>query len=716
MSLAKTYGYIKYFHPSDEAANLDWNSFAILASKRVSVSENLEETLKELFLPIAPSIQFQRDGFTLDTRALLNKDIDSLQDIYWLHLGNGKGKIGNNYKSMRTYRKAYVLPQSNDDYGGIKRSLDVTKLRGKEIKIISTAKPNSEYMGNPLLRVSIKSKNGKWKSYDSSDEKLIKNTWNPLSVSTSIPENAEKVNLHLACLTMNGAVDIDYIKLQVKEDEKWVDFRLENSEFDNTDSFDKDWRPWGDNHEFKLVDKNGTQFLKVSRNSGVLKDVPFLFKTDSLKKRFLKKNIGSDLKLIFPIVLKGNKTTTFPIPNQENLRQLLIDIESTSLKINIEDEHTRLANIIKTWSTFQHFFPYFDLATVDWEEQFYKAIEKNESDKTYEDHLSTLKLMVSPLRDSHIGVYSFSLDLFYPPISWELIEEKLVVTNVLDTTLVIKPGDIITKVNGKPWKNHWNESYKRVSGATGTRRNYRNIKESLTGSENSNFSIEVSSSTQEIHLKRNLIEGLYDRMLSKKVMTFKEIEPDIFYVNLSRMPWQQLKEKLPEIIKAKGVVFDLRGYPRGGMMNLLSHITRDSIQLHQSFTPKMIYPDELGSSFLKLDQQFIAPVEPYINVKKVFLTNGVALSYSESFLIPIEYYGLADIVGEPTGGSTGNTNNIYLFGDIVIPWTGRKVLRQDESVFHGRGVLPNHPVNKTIRGTKEEKDEYLEYALKLIKG
>ena len=28
-TFAKLYGYVKYFHPADEAANIDWNKFAI---------------------------------------------------------------------------------------------------------------------------------------------------------------------------------------------------------------------------------------------------------------------------------------------------------------------------------------------------------------------------------------------------------------------------------------------------------------------------------------------------------------------------------------------------------------------------------------------------------------------------------------------------------------------------------------------------------------
>ena len=36
----KLYGYVKYFHPSDEAAELDWDAFAIYGSNEILNSSN----------------------------------------------------------------------------------------------------------------------------------------------------------------------------------------------------------------------------------------------------------------------------------------------------------------------------------------------------------------------------------------------------------------------------------------------------------------------------------------------------------------------------------------------------------------------------------------------------------------------------------------------------------------------------------------------------
>lgn len=70
VTFAKLYGYVKYFHPSDEAASIDWERFAIYGAQRVENardSRELRRRLEGLFLPIAPSIKLygQTDARTI---------------------------------------------------------------------------------------------------------------------------------------------------------------------------------------------------------------------------------------------------------------------------------------------------------------------------------------------------------------------------------------------------------------------------------------------------------------------------------------------------------------------------------------------------------------------------------------------------------------------------------------------------------------------------
>jgi C-terminal processing protease CtpA/Prc len=100
---AKLYGYVRFFHPSDEAATLDWDRFAMLGAQRVrdaADEDALRTALRELFEPI-----------TKDLRVMAAADRDQRPDradaaagqpmTNWQHLGVRLSPQSPLYKSRR---------------------------------------------------------------------------------------------------------------------------------------------------------------------------------------------------------------------------------------------------------------------------------------------------------------------------------------------------------------------------------------------------------------------------------------------------------------------------------------------------------------------------------------------------------------------------------------------------------------------------------------
>jgi len=111
VTFAKAYGYVKYFHPSDEAANIDWNNFAAFGAQEVLNCKNESELigkLKDLFGPIAPGIVFSKTKVEYDFQKITPKNIDDYLPTYWQHKGvsTGMNMRGNTYKSVRVNRQA----------------------------------------------------------------------------------------------------------------------------------------------------------------------------------------------------------------------------------------------------------------------------------------------------------------------------------------------------------------------------------------------------------------------------------------------------------------------------------------------------------------------------------------------------------------------------------------------------------------------------------
>jgi C-terminal processing protease CtpA/Prc len=192
------------------------------------------------------------------------------------------------------------------------------------------------------------------------------------------------------------------------------------------------------------------------------------------------------------------------------------------------------------------------------------------------------------------------------------------------------------------------------------------------------------------------------------------LENNVFYVDLDRAPWQDIQPLLEGMAKARGVIFDLRGYPKGNH-GVLSHLlTEDDTSVSWMQVPHIIHPDaENPVEPQKLGWNLPAR-EPRFQGKAVFITDGRAISYAESVLSFVEHYRLAEIVGQPTAGANGNINPFTLPGNFRIVWTGMKVVKHDGAQHHLIGIQPTVPAVRTIRGVREGRDELFERALEII--
>jgi hypothetical protein len=91
-AFTKLYGYIRFFHPSDEAQKIDWERFAVFGMQKVydaGSTEQLREALIKLFLPIAPTLEIDSvatlPGY--EKTSFMPPDVSNLKKVYWQHSG-----------------------------------------------------------------------------------------------------------------------------------------------------------------------------------------------------------------------------------------------------------------------------------------------------------------------------------------------------------------------------------------------------------------------------------------------------------------------------------------------------------------------------------------------------------------------------------------------------------------------------------------------------
>jgi len=104
-AFAKLYGYVRFFHPSDEASKIDWDRFAVYGVGRIQdlkSRDKLISELKALFLPAAPSALIYKTGYKPKRDVnILPENADNLEFIAWRHVGVKLIEKQNIYNSRR---------------------------------------------------------------------------------------------------------------------------------------------------------------------------------------------------------------------------------------------------------------------------------------------------------------------------------------------------------------------------------------------------------------------------------------------------------------------------------------------------------------------------------------------------------------------------------------------------------------------------------------
>ncbi|WP_339710104.1 S41 family peptidase [uncultured Kriegella sp.] len=714
-AFASVYGYVKYFHPSDGVSEIDWTAFAIYGANLVEKCESKKEltnTFNTLFKPIAPSINFsttKSDKYNLTT--ITPKNLEGFKPTFWQHSGVA---IGMDPQLETPYQSSRVNGTINKDYSFVvsklTMSLDATKYIGKKMKYVAWAKKDDVHTEKGYLRFVLKNSDG---SSELKRASISQNQWKQYEIITDIDSATTSIQLGIA-LSGKGAVRYDLPQLFYENNGNWVEVPLSNQDFETETSF-KDPKPnqWyfeGVGYSCSLTTTdphNGIQSV-ILEYSGVIEKEKGqqLFSHQPQFGELIEKELANGIFFQAPLVLYSDGNGTYPKSDSDSLSELKNSLQAVEQKAI--DLPIRLGNIINTYNVFQHFYPYFDVVDVDWSQELQKALSRSFSDATAKDHLVTLEKFTAPLKDGHINVsYYKSSDWSTPPITWEWIEDKLVITNVLDSKIPLKVGDIVTSIDGINAVTYFEEINSRISAGTKGWLNHKAEQLSLLGEKDAELTITVND--QDIKLIRNS----YPYSSPTRMADYEKINDSVYYLNLNSIAMEDIEKLIPELTKAKSIICDLRVYPKGNH-GFISYLLKENDTVSSWMKiPQSIYPDREKISYQN-GNWMLPSKKPYLGDKQIiFITKGSAMSYAESYMGYIRGYNLGTIIGQPTAGTNGNINLLQLSEGFSIRWTGMKVEKHDGSQLHGIGFLPDIYVKKTIEGIKSGKDEFLEKAIEL---
>jgi len=694
-SFAKLYGYIRYFHPSDEAAAMDWDKFlyhGIEQINQVEKGNDLKKSLEELFMPIAPTLQIYNANESPKEKPLPTKTDESVL-VTWQHKGFEHNER-NIYRSIRLGR----IDPNKEPAHGLSIYPDLSGLSNKKFKLSVRGKamPDAQ-MQIQLITYTQSRKTNRYKlTIDGND-------WQDFTLEDVFEEGTLRGYLTVQMLGI-GEAWIDDLTVALEEEEEWKTVMIENAGFEGAkaDGTPKYWEVDGFGYDY-VVKKGALQIKSVKGHQ-----VGSVFSHYAEADEIFTADLGNGLKTRFPLALY--LPLEAPKIFAPTYQALVKQLESVELETQTAEQMTtRLGVVITAWNILQHSYPYFDVIETDWNEVLRITIDQMLNTQTQEEGIKVLQQMMAKLQDGHVFISHASMVNLAPlPVLVDYIEDQIVVLASNEDQL--KAGDILMEIDGKSVLELLEKQVALQSGTLQWRR--RRALNALTLGEkenNSTLKIKRNGDQLAIEIARNGRPPL-----STRPDSIVHLDNNIYYINLDQVRMPEIEKQIEQIAKAKGVVFDLRGYLRGNH-NVISYMINRPVQSAKWNVPQIIYPNmENTPAYDTSGRWTIEPKAPKIQGKIVFITGGGAISYAESFMGIIEHYKLAKIVGSTTAGANGNVNPFTTMGGFRFSWTGMKVLKQDGSQHHLIGIKPTVPMQPTIKGIQEGRDELLEKAIEIV--
>lgn len=378
----------------------------------------------------------------------------------------------------------------------------------------------------------------------------------------------------------------------------------------------------------------------------------------------------------------------------------------------------RLLAGAKLWAVVHFFFPYKHLMDRPWESRLPALLEKLEAAKDAKEYVLTLAEAGTWLQDGHVAVGGHpELGRFFgrPPPVWVTdIDGKAVVLELSNpqATPGLAVGDIIETVDGEPIDTRARRLAPYVSASTSAAHREMTLMYALAGEPGSSITLGVrgAKGPRVVEFPR-VGRGMEP---PSKEAPYRVLEGNVGFVDLGKLEAWQVPEMFEKLKDTRGIVFDLRAYPRGSMWALGPYF---NVKGNRPFC-QYEYPRAGGESSNRMKREEAVPDgdTPKYRGRTVTLIDTRAMSQAEHMGLLLETAAETLFVGSPTAGYNGNITHAVLPGGIRFYMTGLEVRHGDGRQLQRKGLEPHVKVRPTVAGLQAGRDELLERAVQLLRA
>ena len=406
----------------------------------------------------------------------------------------------------------------------------------------------------------------------------------------------------------------------------------------------------------------------------------------------------------------------------------------TPFNANLSEDE-KIAGLTQFWSEVRFNFANFDLVpTLEWDKTYLEFLPKVRQTKSTLEYYRVMLELCARLKDAHtnINLPNELRDEFYarPMLTTRWVEGKVLVRLVLDEKLKalgIAPGVEILEVNETPVQQYAEKNVRPYQSAS-TEQDMRTrmfeygllygaVKDAVTLTLR-----DAAGKTLKQTLPRVPGDVRGKAIPNTPSFEFKVLPGNVAYVALnefgSNNAYKEFVAAFDEIAKTNAIIFDLRengGGNSGVGWGILTYLTDKPFKTSRwrtrnyrpSFrawgTPDDWFDGGSGEQKPNGTKLYSKPV--------IVLTSPRTFSAAEDFAVAFDVMQRGTILGEPTGGSTGQPLVFQLPGGGSARVCTKRDTYPDGREFVGVGVQPQIKVAPTVADFRAGRDTVLEVAL-----
>ena len=404
----------------------------------------------------------------------------------------------------------------------------------------------------------------------------------------------------------------------------------------------------------------------------------------------------------------------------------------TPYKENISDDE-KLAGLSRFWSECKYNFVYFDkLPDLNWDSVYFAYLLQIRQTRNTTEYFRVLQRFSAELKDGHTRV-EVPNELLYelldrPAIDTRLVEDKVVITNVVDKELSkmgLKPGLEVVAVDGVPVKAYAESQVEPYTGAS-TEQGREQLVYSfylLCGAKSApvRLTLEDGKTKQfDVSLQRR-----WRSFLPTPAVKFRMLKDQVAYLELRTFGDNRIvsvfDSLFDQINTARGLIIDLRDNSGGNSdpaFTILSYFVDTAFTTVTAKLPEYVpwrRSQGLGNRWETSNWSQVPNEKRQFRKPLVVLIGPATGSAAEDFVAAFDALKRGKTIGEPTAGTTGQPIWFSLPGGIVGQVCTNRTAFADGREYVGVGIHPDIVVRPTVADIRSGRDPVLEAALSYFK-